>query len=129
MKKKIPLRVLLVAMLLYLILFFQARSLTKYLIMRVTPSEELMMAAGQNNINRMNQTLYYGADVNARSYYNRTPLIVAAIHDKAEAARFLLAHGAEPNLKDEKGLTALDLATSEHHPEVAQVLLAAGARP
>ena len=77
----------------------------------------------------MNQAVYYGADVNARvSYAGRTPLFVAAIHGKAEAARFLLAHGAEPNLKDEKGLTALDLATSERHPDVAQVLLAAGAK-
>ncbi len=43
---------------------------------------------------------------------DRTPLMVAAMFDKADIAELLLAHGADPRARDKAGLGALDLARS-----------------
>ena len=43
---------------------------------------------------------------------DRTPLMVAAMFDKADIATMLLDHGADPGARDKAGLSALDLARS-----------------
>ncbi len=52
-----------------------------------------------------------GADLNARDYYNRTPLHRAVVGDKKEIVELLIARGANVNAKDKHGSTPLSHAS------------------
>ena len=56
-----------------------------------------------------------GADVNARSRFAMTPLMVHGGNGNVAVVRFLVAHGADPLLRDDSGRTALDWAEREQH--------------
>ena len=66
-----------------------------------------------------------GADVNAVTDSQRTPLHLAAYNGKASVCTALLALGADPAVKDNWGATALDLARQQNETECAAVLEAA----
>jgi len=51
-----------------------------------------------------------GAPVNAADDEGRTPLILAAIHDRADVASLLLAAGADRKRTDKQGRSAADIA-------------------
>lgn len=82
-------------------------------------------------VEKVQQDLTNGADVNAKDDDGKTALMVAAynIEGKPEVARVLLEHGADVNAKDSRGKTALIWATDGVHqaPEVVRVLLQHGA--
>lgn len=50
---------------------------------------------------------YYGAAINAREGYERTPLHVAAENGKMEGIKFLAVHGADLNAVDNEKRTYL----------------------
>ena len=66
-----------------------------------------------------------GADVNAVTDYQDTPLDWAAAYGHASVCTTLLALGADPATKDKWGKTALDYARQENKPECVAVLEAA----
>ena len=54
-----------------------------------------------------------GADVNARSAENETPLMYAAISGNAELVKLLLQQGANPNLRSRSGSFGANIAILE----------------
>jgi ankyrin repeat protein len=71
---------------------------------------ELHSAIRQGNISQVNDLIYRGADINARSPQQRTPLHVAAEEGNAVLAGILIAAGADINAKMKYGETPLDRA-------------------
>ena len=68
-----------------------------------------------------------GADVNARSIDNETPLMVASQSSDVETVTLLIEQGAYVDLQDEKDNTALHNAVSSKSEEIVGTLLNAGA--
>jgi ankyrin repeat protein len=73
---------------------------------------------------RIGMLLKLGADVNAGdSNTGRTPLIVAALNGRTEAAAFLLRKGADIDAKSDTGRTALMFAALSGINDVCVLLL------
>ena len=68
-----------------------------------------------------------GADVNARSVNECTPLHLAALNGRKRAAQLLIAAGASVNAKDDDGGTPLHDAVSMGNKDVVELLIAKGA--
>jgi ankyrin repeat protein len=73
---------------------------------------KLHSAIRQSNISQVNDLLAQGADVNARSPQQRTPLHVAAEEGNAVLTGILIAAGADINAKMKYGETPLDRAVN-----------------
>jgi hypothetical protein len=73
--------------------------------------------------------LDHGADVNVRGMHGATPLIDAAMRDRARMIALLAARGADLEARDALGYTALQRATQNRYEDSVRALLAAGARP
>jgi ankyrin repeat protein len=68
-----------------------------------------------------------GANVNAGSEGEITPLIIAAAEGHIEIVKALLDAGADVNAKDYNSRTALMMAKAQEHAEIADLLKRAGA--
>ena len=68
-----------------------------------------------------------GADVNAHTFHNETPLMLASRDDHVNVVTFLIKHGADVDLQDKDGDTALHYAASSSLPEIVETLLNLGA--
>ena len=68
-----------------------------------------------------------GADVNAHTFHNETPLMLASHDDHVNVVTFLIKHGADVDLQDKDGDTALHYAASSSLPEIVETLLNLGA--
>jgi hypothetical protein len=96
----------------------------------VTP---LMRAADNADLDSVTKLLAGGADVNAKDWLGRTPLLHACMHGNANpnVLKALLAAGADPNAHDNRGTTPLLAAATGPRGEVGSAmlreLLAAGA--
>ncbi|XP_048833330.1 ankyrin repeat and LEM domain-containing protein 1 [Brienomyrus brachyistius] len=66
--------------------------------------------------------LQHGADPNARSVEDLTPLHVAALWGCYQNLKLLLQNGGNPNLEDQDGNTATDLANQQDNRKCAQLL-------
>lgn len=70
----------------------------------------LSRASGYNaNIKTVQLLLGAGANVNSRDQSGRTPLVNAALANKADVVNLLLKHGAQANVKDAKGNSLMTL--------------------
>lgn len=74
------------------------------------------------------RALNRGADVNALTPDNRTPLIEAVIHNRGSAIARLLEAGADPD-RVADGYTALYYACANLQPKIVEQLLDGGADP
>lgn len=68
-----------------------------------------------------------GADVNARSLQDLTPLHEAARRNRADVVLLLLEKGGDVNARSQSKATVLNLATENGHFDLAEILLARGA--
>ena len=70
-----------------------------------------------------------GADVNAHTFHNETPLMLASRDGHVNVVTFLIKHGADVDLQDKDGDTALHYAASfsDVFPEIVETLLNLGA--
>ena len=70
-----------------------------------------------------------GADVNAHTFHNETPLMLASRDGHVNVVTFLIEHGADVDLQDKDGDTALHYAArfSGVFPEIVETLLNLGA--
>ena len=68
-----------------------------------------------------------GADVNAHTFHNETPLMLASRDGHVNVVTFLIKHGADVDLQDKDGDTALHYAASSSLPEIVEMLLNLGA--
>ena len=86
-------------------------------------------AADEGSEKMVRRLLAAGADVAARDFFDRTPLVIVAAAEggSVEVVRMLLGAGADPAAKDSRKMTALHWAALLDRDAVAQVLLNAGA--
>ncbi len=88
---------------------------------------ELLNAARCGDVNRVNELLGFGINVNYQSEQRWTALHAAARYGHEAVVQLLLERGAKVNSEDNHGTTALHQAVLNGHAEVAQLLLGYGA--
>lgn len=93
-------------------------------------SEELLNVAKKGDAAAVKSLLAKGADVNAKTRYNQTPLMFAAQQGHIEIVKTLLEAGADLNVTDTfyKSVTALSAAADKGHVEIVKLLLEKGAK-
>ncbi|MGE0129959.1 MAG: ankyrin repeat domain-containing protein [Blastocatellales bacterium] len=93
-------------------------------------NNELLSAAKKGDAAAVKSLLAKGADVNAKTRYNQTPLMFAAQHGHIEIVKTLLDAGADLNVTDTfyKSVTALSAAADKGHAEIVKLLLEKGAK-
>jgi ankyrin repeat protein len=91
--------------------------------------QELIEAAGQNNVPEVERLLSVGADVNARDtgYFGNTPLHVASVLGRVQVVKELVERGADIEANDSGGSTPLHGASCRGHVVVVIELLSRGA--
>jgi ankyrin repeat protein len=92
-------------------------------------NELLFCAAGSNDLAGVDRALAQGADVNAHSSVDTTPLIYACGNGDDAMVKALLARGADPNIGAQGLLTPLQSAASSGNASSVRILLEAGADP
>jgi ankyrin repeat protein len=90
-------------------------------------NEQLLNAAEQGNLVKVQQSLDRGANVNYIGYFNRGPLHFAASNGRLPVVQYLIQAGANINAHDLFGYTPLHYAVMSGHLPVAQYLIQAGA--
>ena len=73
-------------------------------------------------LDAMDLLLSHGADINAVTNWEATPLHMAAFHGNAKAATLLIERGARLDGKDGHGQTPLGVAEARGHVECAECL-------
>jgi ankyrin repeat protein len=100
---------------------------------RLTPGEDgwtdLMSAALEGDIAKVQDLLAKGADVNAQNRFGGTALMLAASQGDTAIVEALLAKGADVNAKSNEGWTALTDAILAGQVAIAQILLDRGVDP
>ena len=100
--------------------------------------KDLIKAVEEKDVNKINELLHQGADVNFKDENEYSILIHAAINDSdieqesvkyANIVRLLLANGADINAKDEQDYTALRFAAADNNIETVKALLEANNPP
>ncbi|EJF99104.1 ankyrin repeat domain-containing protein [Flavobacterium sp. F52] len=81
----------------------------------------LNVAISKGDLETVKKFIEYGADVNQISD-DLTPLMIAALYNKHEIIKILLANGANPKAKNEKGYTALKYAQASNASEAIALL-------
>jgi ankyrin repeat protein len=82
----------------------------------------LDIACGRGSYEAAEALCAHGAELDARSDSQGTPLIEAAYQGRTKICEMLLALGADPSLKSNSGKTALDWAREGNQPECAALL-------
>ena len=83
---------------------------------------ELMLASADGNIQRVQDLLNYGVDINATSLSRSTALMYAVRNNHLDVAKALIDAGADINAKSDKKSTALSIANKFGHSEMASYL-------
>ena len=93
-------------------------------------NDDLIAAAKRGDAEAVKSLLAKGADVNAKTHYNQTPLMFAAEKGHLEIVMILIDAGADLNATDSfyKFFTPLYGAASKGHAEIVKLLLEKGAR-
>jgi len=95
---------------------------------RADPVAELLTAAKEGKAAAIRRLLTSGVKVDAKGEHGVTPLFVAALFGRAEAAGLLIEKGADvKGAKGDDGTTALHAAAFFCHTETVKLLLAKGA--
>lgn len=89
--------------------------------------EALLEAIRADDVAAVSAALLAGADVNGRSWNNRTPLHYAVSCADSAIVQMLIDNNADPNLEDDSGFTPLHLAVTAKNLAQAEILLNGGA--
>ena len=94
-------------------------------------AEQLIFAAQDGDIARMNDLLASGYDLNLMDVISKGALHYAVEREHYNAAEWLIAQGATVDLRDGNmaGDTPTKLAAEGNYPEIAELLLRNGADP
>lgn len=84
---------------------------------------DLMVAAAEGNVQRAEDLINYGADVNAKSLNGSTPLMYAARNNNASIIELLLNHGADSGVTNLNKSTALSIAQNFKQYEAIAILV------
>lgn len=90
------------------------------------PTMDILTAAAQGNIAELAANKHAGADFDALTDLQVTPLTMTAVAGQAEAAQWLLDNGANINGLNGNGSNALQAAVFLGRAEVAKVLIDGG---
>ncbi|GAA1559092.1 hypothetical protein GCM10009804_14850 [Kribbella hippodromi] len=66
------------------------------------PASALLGAATSGDANKVAAALAAGASIETRDDHRRTPLLLAALNDRVDAARLLVQLGADPDAQDDR---------------------------
>jgi ankyrin repeat protein len=88
---------------------------------------KLIEAASNGNIEMVENLLYKGANINAKTEKGNTALIVAVENGQNDTVEFLLEEGANVNAKNNDGETALVRAAKRGETEIVNLLRRYGA--
>ena len=86
-------------------------------------------AAGMGDLRALEWHIQAGTDLNQRGADQSTPVMIATVFGRVEAAKVLIEAGADLNLKEKDGSTALLKASFFAHLEIVEALLEADADP
>jgi len=96
------------------------------------PADQLTDAAMGNDIQKVNELIAKGADVNAKNHYGLTALECAVWNAHTELVKLLIKKGADVNEKLNNNETAMSITKSvtpeRHRDEIIQLLIQAGAK-
>ncbi len=90
-------------------------------------NKQLLLAAYNGEVVRVNQLLSDSADVNTRNDEGITPLMYAAEKGNTEIVKILLYNNADPNITPANGRTALISAAIQNRQDIVYLLLIYGA--
>lgn len=88
---------------------------------------QLILAAGEGDVEQVSRLLAQGASVTAQDEHGRTALIAAAYRNHLTVAGLLIEAGADVNIQDETRQSAYLISTSEGYLELLHLTLEAGA--
>jgi hypothetical protein len=98
-------------------------------VMVIAPSEPLVAAAQDGDLNAVRALLAKGSDVNVLDKpTDKTALMAAAEDGSLELVQLLLGAGADVNARNVYGQTALMQLDADAKPELVRMLVTAGAR-
>jgi ankyrin repeat protein len=90
--------------------------------------KRLFQASGSGDVEKIEQLLAAGADINSRDQANDTPLIVASRNGHKGVVKLLLGNKSiDVDASNHSQFTALTSACEHGHTEIAESLLTAGA--
>ena len=95
----------------------------------INSSSQLLIAAGNGEVERVRQLLIEGANVNVADREGQTPLILAVKNGHTRIVQVLLARRADANHAALDGKTPLLWAAARGHTDIVNALLARGADP
>lgn len=92
------------------------------------PKVDIHTAVVTGNLEAVQQHIDAGTDLNKKDPYGgSSPLISAALFDKPEMVKLLIAAGADLNFQNKEGSTALITAAFFGRPHIVKMLLDSGA--
>ena len=89
---------------------------------------DLMTAVFWGKTKDLKPILERGANINAKTEHNYTPLMFASVYNNAVTVKFLVENGADMNLKNINGESALYLASLTCDKPVISTLITKGAK-
>ncbi|WP_345993591.1 ankyrin repeat domain-containing protein [Sulfurimonas sp. HSL-1716] len=93
------------------------------------PEKKIYKAIEQNDVQKIQQMIYNGYDVDLKSSHHIPALIYATIHNRVDCINLFLQNGANVNISDKDGRTALHFAVNLCLYELVYLLLKYGASP
>jgi len=81
-----------------------------------------------HDLDKINETLSTGTDINEKDWLGYTPLHWACYFGYADLVTLLIDKGASPNLISDTGRTCLEIATAMDYGEIAELLEKHGAK-
>jgi ankyrin repeat protein len=92
--------------------------------------DALLTATRKSDVAQVKSLLDKGADVNAKTRYNQTPLFFACDRGNLEIAKLLIDKGADLNVKDNfYNATPLTWALEKKNKEITALLISKGVDP
>ncbi len=96
---------------------------------RASPEERLHYAAARGEIKTIKEAIKDGANLEARDFAHRTPLMCATQNSQRKAAIHLLEAGASVGSEDSHGRTPLHYAAHFGEEDILRELISRGANP
>jgi ankyrin repeat protein len=93
----------------------------------VGDQEELLKAALEGNVEKVEELLSKGADPNVKDEDGNTPLHLAIKANHLQIARLLVERGADVNARNKRGKTPLHIAAERSNEEAVALLVEKGA--